>query len=136
MRVWAVKGTKWEPAGGVTADRLRPWTRATMLLPSGVSSATDASAARRPTSASEYAPIGMNAVARRLPIVMVPVLSSKSVSTSPATSTASATLGDHVGGQRAIHAGDPDGGEETSDGRGNQADEEGDERGHVRARDS
>jgi len=57
-------------------------------LPSGVSSDADAPAASRPTSTALNSPNGTNRVARRFPIVMVPVLSSRSVSTSPATSTA------------------------------------------------
>ena len=59
-----------------------------MLLPSGVGSAIDASPATRATSRAEAPPSGTNCVARRLPIVIVPVLSSRSVSMSPATSTA------------------------------------------------
>ena len=59
-----------------------------MLLPSGVSSAAEARAARRPTSAAVKPSKGTNCVARRLPTVIVPVLSKSSVSTSPATSTA------------------------------------------------
>ena len=59
-----------------------------MLLPSGVSSAPEASAASWPTSLAVNWPKGTNCVARRLPMVMVPVLSKRSVSTSPATSTA------------------------------------------------
>ena len=59
-----------------------------MLLPSGVWSAAEAWAARRPTSAAVKPSKGTNCVARRLPMVIVPVLSRSSVSTSPATSTA------------------------------------------------
>ena len=59
-----------------------------MLLPSGVWSAAEAWAARRPTSAAVKPSKGTNCVARRLPMVIVPVLSKSSVSTSPATSTA------------------------------------------------
>ena len=59
-----------------------------MLLPSGVWSATDARAASWPSFGAVQSPTGTNCVARRLPIVIVPVLSSSSVSTSPATSTA------------------------------------------------
>ena len=59
-----------------------------MLLPSGVWSETEASAARRPSSISDAPPIGMNSRACRSPSVIVPVLSSSTVSMSPATSTA------------------------------------------------
>ena len=59
-----------------------------MLLPSGVVSASEAIAAIRARSRSEMPPRGTNSVARRLPSVIVPVLSRSSVSTSPATSTA------------------------------------------------
>ena len=59
-----------------------------MLLPSGVWSAAEAWAARRPTSAAVKPSKGANCVARRLPMVIVPVLSKSNVSTLPATSTA------------------------------------------------
>ena len=65
------------------------FARTTIDRPSGVSSASDASCAASASSASRDArQRGMNSVACRLPSVMVPVLSSSSVSTSPAASTA------------------------------------------------
>jgi len=59
-----------------------------MLRPSGVSSASDASCAASASVASARQWAGMKAVAWRLPSVIVPVLSSRSTSTSPAASTA------------------------------------------------
>ncbi len=86
MRLCAEKGTMMVPWGGALA--LRPRAAVTMLLPSGVWSPAEASAASRCSSASEQVATGRNWVARRLPTVMVPVLSSTTVSISPATSTA------------------------------------------------
>ena len=60
----------------------------TMERPSGVSSASEASCAASASSFSVTPLTGRKAVAWRLPRVMVPVLSSSSVSTSPAASTA------------------------------------------------
>ena len=60
----------------------------TIERPSGVSSASDESCATSASSASDTPGIGMNSLARRLPIVIVPVLSSSSTSTSPEASTA------------------------------------------------
>ena len=60
----------------------------TMERPSGVSSASEASCAASASSCSVTPRTGRKAVACRLPSVMVPVLSSSSVSTSPAASTA------------------------------------------------
>ena len=57
-------------------------------LPSGVWSETDESTHRRVNSLTPYPCAGWNAVALRLPMVIVPVLSSSSVSMSPAVSTA------------------------------------------------
>ena len=59
-----------------------------MLRPSGVSSASEASCAASASSRSATPAAGRNAVAWRLPSVIVPVLSSSSTSTSPAASTA------------------------------------------------
>ena len=60
----------------------------TIERPSGVSSASEASCAASASSCSVTPRTGRNAVACRLPSVMVPVLSSSRVSTSPAASTA------------------------------------------------
>jgi hypothetical protein len=60
----------------------------TMERPSGVSSDSDASCAASASSCSVTPDSGRNSVAWRLPSVIVPVLSSSSVSTSPAASTA------------------------------------------------
>ena len=63
-------------------------TKVTIERPSAVSSASLASNAASAASRSVTPGTGMISVARRLPNVMVPVLSSSSVSTSPAASTA------------------------------------------------
>ena len=60
----------------------------TIERPSGVSSASEESCAASAISASVTPGAGMNSVACRLPKVIVPVLSSSSVFTSPAASTA------------------------------------------------
>src|SRR6185312_10269346 len=57
-------------------------------LPSGVSSASDASTQAVISSSGATLLAGQNWVALRLPMVMVPVLSSSNVSRSPAVSTA------------------------------------------------
>ena len=60
----------------------------TIERPSGVSSASEESCAASAISASLTPGAGKNSVAWRLPKVIVPVLSSSSVFTSPAASTA------------------------------------------------
>ena len=59
-----------------------------MLRPSGVSSGSDASCARSARYSGVTPGAGTNSTAWRLPSVIVPVLSSSSVLTSPAASTA------------------------------------------------
>ena len=59
-----------------------------MERPSGVSSGSEESCAASASSAAVTPLSGTNSVAWRLPRVMVPVLSSSNVSTSPAASTA------------------------------------------------
>ncbi len=59
-----------------------------MLRPSGVSSGREAIWAASASSFSGYPGAGMKAVACRFPRVMVPVLSRRRTSTSPAASTA------------------------------------------------
>ncbi len=59
-----------------------------MERPSGVSSESEASCAASARTASVTPSAGRNAVAWRLPSVMVPVLSRSRTSTSPAASTA------------------------------------------------
>ena len=66
----------------------RSAARATIDEPSGVGSASDESAAARSSCTTSTPGIGTNSLARRLPYVIVPVLSSSSVVTSPAASTA------------------------------------------------
>ena len=78
----------------------------------------------RPLRAPMTPGTGMISVAMRLPKVMVPVLSSSSVSTSPAASTARPGHGEHVEPDQPIHAGDADGREQAADGRRDQRDEQ------------
>ena len=90
MRVCALKCTKLAPSAATSRSRRLNFCLAstTMLRPSGVSSASDASCAASASSDSVTPGAGMKALAWRLPSVMVPVLSSSSTSTSPAASTA------------------------------------------------
>ena len=67
---------------------------------------------------------GRNAVAWRLPSVIVPVLSRSSTSTSPAASTARPRRRDDVRLDHAVHAGDADGREQPADGRRDEAHEQ------------
>ncbi len=87
---------------------------------------------RRPAAPPRGAatpPSGTNCVARRLPIVIVPVLSSSSVSMSPATSTALPLLAMMLAMQRPVHARDADGRQQGADGRRDQAHQQGDQVG-------
>ncbi len=90
MRVCAVNGTKVAPSFSMSRSRIPYFSlaRTTMLRPSGVSSAREASWAASARSRSATPAAGTNCVACRLPSVMVPVLSRSSTSTSPAASTA------------------------------------------------
>ncbi|GJE71403.1 hypothetical protein CHKEEEPN_2949 [Methylorubrum podarium] len=90
MRDCAVKGTKVAFSPAMSRARRPTFSLAstTMERPSGVSSASEASCAASASSGSETPRTGRNSVACRLPSVIVPVLSSSSVSTSPAASTA------------------------------------------------
>ena len=91
IRVCAVNGT-------IRASRSSPWLRSrkpyvclantTIERPSGVSSARLDSCAASASSPSETPDSGRKPVACRFPRVIVPVLSSRSVFTSPAASTA------------------------------------------------
>ena len=89
-RVCAVNGMKCASIGAISRPRMLYFSFAstTMERPSGVSSGSDASCAASASSASLTPVSGKNSVAWRLPSVIVPVLSSSSVSTSPAASTA------------------------------------------------
>src|SRR6266542_1557849 len=90
MRVCAAKGTKVAPSFWMSRSRIPYFSlaRTTMLRPSGVSSAREASCAASARSRSAIPGAGKNCVAWRLPRVMVPVLSRRRTSTSPAASTA------------------------------------------------
>ena len=89
IRVWAVNGTNSACRLAMSCSRM-PYCLASTTIerPSGVSSASDASCATSASSASDTPGIGTNSDASRLPIVIVPVLSSSSTSTSPDASTA------------------------------------------------
>ena len=77
---------------------------------------------------------GMNSAACRLPRVMVPVLSSSRVFTSPAASTARPRHGQHVVLHQPVHAGDADRREQRADGGRDQADQQGDQDDRATAR--
>ena len=90
IRVCAVNGTNspvFSCSVGSPAARTLPHS-SRMLRPSGVPSARLDSRPPRPAALVGVPLTGMNSVARRLPQVIVPVLSSSSVSMSPAASTA------------------------------------------------
>ncbi len=91
IRVRAVNSTNCAWASSPCAGARRPYfflACTTMERPSGVSSASDDSWAASARCSSSTPGSGMKASASRLPRVMVPVLSSSSVFTSPAASTA------------------------------------------------
>ena len=90
MRVWALKGMNSAPRAATSRPRMPYCSLAstTMLLPSGVSSASDASWATSARSSLVTPGDGKNSTAILLPRVIVPVLSRRSTSTSPAASTA------------------------------------------------
>ncbi len=77
-------------SGAISRPRMLYFSLASTTIerPSGVSSDSEASWAASAKVALVDAATGRNSVAWRLPSVMVPVLSSSSVSTSPAASTA------------------------------------------------
>ncbi len=87
--VCAVNGTNSALVEAMSCSRM-PYclARTTIERPSGVSSASEESWAASASSASGTPGIGMNSEASRLPIVIVPVLSSSSTSMSPDASTA------------------------------------------------
>ena len=89
-RVIAENATKCASIGAMSRPRMSYFSFAstTMDRPSGVSSGSDDNCAASASSRAVTPVSGMNSVAWRLPRVMVPVLSSSSVSTSPAASTA------------------------------------------------
>ena len=91
IRVCAVNGTNSVPESSPSDRSRRPKSflaRTTIERPSGVSSASDDSCAASARSATDTPLTGRNSDAWRLPMVIVPVLSSSSVFTSPAASTA------------------------------------------------
>ncbi len=91
MRVCAVNGTHVAPASSPGVRSRRPcavFAYTTTLRPSGVSSARLDSCAASASSCAVTPSTATNSPACRLPRVMVPVLSSSRVLTSPAASTA------------------------------------------------
>ena len=92
------------PAGPGRAGRSRSLASTTMLRPSGVSSARDASWAASASSRSVTPGAGTKATASRLPRVIVPVLSSSSTSTSPAASTARPDIASTLAWTMPVHA--------------------------------
>ena len=90
IRVCAVNGTNDACVSTSSRSRIpyRSFARTTIERPSGVSSASDANCATSASSRSSTPGAGTNATACRLPRVIVPVLSSSRVDTSPAASTA------------------------------------------------
>ena len=91
MRVCAEKPTQVacvNSPGVRSRSPYRSFAYTTTERPSGVSSARLASCAASASARSSTPPIGRKSPASRLPMVMVPVLSSSSVFTSPAASTA------------------------------------------------
>ncbi len=90
MRVCALNRMNCAWRGAMSRPRMPYFCLAstTMERPSGVSSESDASCAASASSRSLTPGRAMNSEAWRSPRVMVPVLSSSSVSTSPAASTA------------------------------------------------
>ncbi len=91
IRVWAVKATKSAVVSSPAERSRRPCSflaRTTIERPSGVSSARLDSCAASARACGPQPSTGMNSAAWRLPRVIVPVLSSSSVFTSPAASTA------------------------------------------------
>src|SRR5450759_4131733 len=127
IRVRAVNGTNFALSSRSSRARRLYFSFAstTMERPSGVSSASEESCASSASSASGTPGAGTSFTASRLPSVIVPVLSRRRTFTSPAASTA--RPGEDVVLEDAVHAGDADGREETSDRRRNEADEERDE---------
>ena len=89
-RVCAVNAMKCASTGAISRPRMLyfSFARTTIERPSGVSSDSEANCAASASSCAVTPASGRNSVAWRLPSVMVPVLSSSSVSTSPAASTA------------------------------------------------
>ena len=131
MRVVAEKGTNSHPSADA-GDAPRRAASATMLRPSGVSSArrSEVGAPAR-AAASSMPPAGRNSAACLLPRVIVPVLSSSSVSTSPAASTARPRHREHVLLHQPVDAGDADGRQQRADRRRYQADEQRDQNGDA-----
>ena len=113
------------------AEALRAWTSGTSLRPARRLSGLRASrrparrAARLRRPHARLTPgTEMTSVANRLPKVMVPVLSSSRVSTSPAASTARPDMASTLNLHQPVHAGDADGRQQPADGGRNERDEQ------------
>src|SRR5580658_10213305 len=127
MRVSALKVTNSASSAAMSRPRRLYFSLASTTIerPSGVSSASEDSCAASASVASSTPGAGMNAVAWRLPRVMVPVLSSSKTSTSPA-----ASHGQHIVLHQTVHAGDADGGQQPSDRGGDETDQKRDQDKH------
>ena len=104
-----------------------------MLLPSGVWSATEASAASWPSSAGRV--IAQRHELRGLAVAHgdgAGLVQQQRVHVAGHLDRLAA-LGDDVGPQRPVHAGDADGRQQGADGRRDQADQQGHQRRHVGA---
>ena len=140
MRVWAVNAMNSAPSGRSADACDRDCRRrssgmlrysSTMLLPSGVWSAIEASAASRPSVAGRVIAhrheLGRLAVADRDRAGLV---QQQRVDVAGHFDRLAA-LGDDVGPQGPVHAGDADGRQQGADRRGNQADQQGHQRRDV-----
>ena len=108
-RVCAVKATASAPFGIAGTDPSTSRALSTMDLPSGVSSASEASAAASASRAMSTPGAGISASAIRLPKVMVPVLSSKQRVHVARRLDRAARFGDDIGLHQPVHPGDADG---------------------------
>ncbi len=138
MRVCALKGTNVGGgqivAGSRTAAQLL-CASVTMLRPSGVSSASDDScAASRQLARASRPGAGRSATACRLPVVIVPVLSSRSTCDVARGLDGLAAHRQHVLLHHAVDAGDADGGEQAADRGRNETDQQRDQHGHREGR--
>ena len=131
MRVWAVKATKVAPSFSISRSRIRYFSlaRTTMLRPSGVSSASEASWAASASVAS-VTPVGREE-GGGLPVAerdRAGLVEQQDVHVARRLHRA-AGHGDDVLLDHAVHARDADGGQERADGGRDQADEQGHQHG-------
>ena len=129
IRVCAVNGTNTASLSASSRPRMPYFSFASTTIdrPSGVSSASDDSCAASASSCGLTPGSATNSVACRLPNVIVPVLSSSSVCTSPAASTARPDIASTLRCTSRSMPGDADRRQQSADGRRNQADQQRDE---------